>query len=47
MSVTKGSPSSERLFVFVVFTGAVGEQGGAKDPDVVDIALLQHMEMGA
>ena len=33
--------------VFVFVLEAVGEQGGAEDPDVVASALLQHMVMGA
>lgn len=35
------------ISVFVCVWVAVGEQGGAKDPDVVASALLQHMAMGA
>lgn len=42
--VTKDLPS---VCVFVCVLDAVGEQGGAKDPDVVASALLQHMVMGA
>ena len=35
------------FFLVCVRVDAVGEQGGAKDPDVVVFAVPKHMAMGA
>lgn len=35
------------MCILLCALGAVGELGGARDPDVVASVLLQHMAMGA